>query len=303
MVTRAQVESAQERVLGRVRRTPVMRTPSAWLKLEFTQHTGSFKARGAFNRVLAAFESGEFDGDTGVVAASGGNAGLAVAHAARELEVPATVYVPETAPAVKVARLHELGASVVQVGHEYAEAYEAATKYAADHGSLFVHAYDQPDVVAGQGTIALELEDQVPDVDTILVSVGGGGLMAGIAAATDAAVVAVEPMDCPTLNKALSAGAPVDVHVSGVAADSLGARRIGDIAFELATRKGVHSLLVPDNAIVEARRRLWREHRFVVEHGAACALAALTSGAYLPEEDERVAVILCGANTDPSDLG
>lgn len=303
MLTRSHVESAQERVLGRVRRTPVLRSSAAWLKLEFTQHSGSFKARGAFNRVLAAFESGEFDGGPGVVAASGGNAGLAVAYAARTLDIPATVYVPETAPAVKVAKLHELGASVVQVGREYADAYEAATKFAADGGSLFVHPYDQLDVVAGQGTVALELDDQVSDVDTIVVSVGGGGLMAGVAAATDAQVVAVEPMDCPTLHKALAAGEPVDVHVSGVAADSLGARRIGDIAFEVAGRKGVHSVLVPDSAIVEARRWLWREHRFVVEHGAACAMAALLSGAYLPEEDERVAVILCGANTDPSDLG
>ncbi|HEY1176523.1 MAG TPA: pyridoxal-phosphate dependent enzyme, partial [Phytomonospora sp.] len=252
MLTRQHVESAQERVLGRVRRTPVMRASAAWLKLEFTQHTGSFKARGAFNRILGAFESGEFDGGPGVVAASGGNAGLAVAHAARSLDLPATVYVPETAPGVKVAKLHELGATVVQVGREYADAHEAATKFAAEGGSLFVHPYDQADVVAGQGTVALELDDQVSDVDTIVVSVGGGGLMAGIAAATDARVVAVEPMDCPTLHKALDAGRPVDVHVSGVAADSLGARRIGDIAFEVAGRAGVHSVLVPDTAISEA---------------------------------------------------
>ena len=281
-----------------------MRTDLGWFKLEFAQHTGSFKARGAFNRILAAFESEEFDGEAGVTAASGGNAGLAVAYAARELEVPATVYVPENAPPVKVARLHELGASVVQVGHEYAEAYEAATKQAADSGSLFVHAYDQPEVAAGQGTIVFDLEDQVSDVDTILVSAGGGGLMAGVAAAAEGAsrVVAVEPMDAPTLNKALAAGKPVDVHVSGIAVDSLGARRVGDIAFEVAARTGVHSVLVPDSAIAEARRWLWREYRIVVEHGAACALAAVTSGAYLPDEDERVVVVLCGANTDPSDL-
>ncbi|GIG66385.1 hypothetical protein Pen01_26800 [Phytomonospora endophytica] len=209
---------------------------------------------------------------------------------------------PQTAPAVKVAKLHDLGATVVQVGREYADAYESATKFAAEGGSLFVHPYDQADVVAGQGTVALELEDQVSDVDTIIVSVGGGGLMAGIAAAADARVVAVEPVGCPTLHKALDAGEPVDVQVTGVAVDSLGARRIGDIAFEVASRTSVHSVLVPDDAIVEARRWLWREHRFVVEHGAACALAALLSGAYTPEEDERVAVVLCGANTDPSDL-
>ncbi|GLZ75688.1 threonine dehydratase [Actinorhabdospora filicis] len=303
MVTRSDVEAAQERVLGRARRTPVMRSDIGWLKLEFTQHTGSFKTRGAFNRILAAFESGEFDGGTGIVAASGGNAGLAAAYAARELEVAATVYVPENAPAVKVEKLRELGAEVMLRGREYAEAYEAATKRAADTGALYVHAFDQPDVVAGAGTVALELEDQIGEVDTIVVATGGGGLMAGIAAATDARVVAVEPMDCPTLNRALAAGAPVDVHVSGVAVDSLGARRVGGIAFDAAVRHDVHSVLVPDSAIVDARRWLWKQHRFVVEHGAACALAALTSGAYLPGEDERVAVVLCGANTDPSDLG
>lgn len=303
MITRSDVEAAQERLLGRTRRTPVMRSDIAWFKLEFTQHTGSFKARGAFNRILAAIESGEFDGGTGIVTASGGNAGLAAAYAARELEIAATVYVPETAPPVKVEKLRELGAEVVLHGREYAEAYEAATKRAADTGALYVHAFDQPEVVAGAGTVVLEMEDQIGDVDTIIVATGGGGLMAGITAASDSRVVAVEPMDCPTLNRALAAGEPVDVHVSGVAVDALGARRIGALGFEAAVRHDVHSVLVPDSAIVEARRWLWRQHRFVVEHGAACALAALTSGAYLPEEDERVAVVLCGANTDPSDLG
>jgi threonine dehydratase len=291
MISRTDVEAARLRVRSRVRRTPVLQADGLWLKLEQLQHTGSFKARGAFNRVLAAVER---DGlpPAGVVAASGGNAGLAVAHVARELGIPAEVYVPETAPAVKVARLRALGASVRQVGREYAEAYEAATKRAADSGALFCHPYDQPEVCAGQGTLALELEEQTGGVDTVLVAVGGGGLMAGIAAALEgrARVVAVEPEGC-------------DAEVSGVAADSLGARRTGEIPFAVARRTGVTSLLVGDEDVIAARRALWEHHRIVIEHGTAAAYAALLTGAYEPAEGERVAVICCGANTDPSDLG
>ncbi|HZE30926.1 MAG TPA: threonine/serine dehydratase [Actinoallomurus sp.] len=304
MISRTDVEAARLRVRSRVRRTPVLQADGLWLKLEQLQHTGSFKARGAFNRVLAAVER---DGlpPAGVVAASGGNAGLAVAHVARELGIPAEVYVPETAPAVKVARLRALGASVRQVGREYAEAYEAATKRAADSGALFCHPYDQPEVCAGQGTLALELEEQTGGVDTVLVAVGGGGLMAGIAAALEgrARVVAVEPEGCPSFHAALAAGRPVDAEVSGVAADSLGARRTGEIPFAVARRTGVTSLLVGDEDVIAARRALWEHHRIVIEHGTAAAYAALLTGAYEPAEGERVAVICCGANTDPSDLG
>lgn len=303
MISRTDVEAARLRVGARVRRTPVFQAGGLWLKLEQLQYTGSFKARGAFNRVLAAVEH-EGLPPAGVVAASGGNAGLAVAHVARELGAPAEVYVPETAPAVKVARLRALGASVRQVGREYAEAHEAATKRAADSGALFCHPYDQPEVCAGQGTVALELEEQTGGVDTVLVAVGGGGLMAGIAAALEgrARVVAVEPEGCPSFHAALAAGKPVDAGVSGVAADSLGARRTGEIPFAVARRTGVTSLLVGDEDVIAARRALWEDHHIVVEHGTAAAYAALLTGAYEPAEGERVAIICCGANTDPSDL-
>jgi threonine dehydratase len=303
MISRTDVEAARLRVGSRVRRTPVFQADGLWLKLEQLQHTGSFKARGAFNRVLAAVERDGLPA-AGVVAASGGNAGLAVAHVARELGIPAEVYVPETAPAVKVARLRALGASVRQVGSEYAEAYEAATKRSAESGALFCHPYDQPEVCAGQGTLALELEEQTGGVDTVLVAVGGGGLMAGIAAALEGRthVVAVEPEGCPSFHAALAAGKPVDAEVSGVAADSLGARRTGEIPFAVAHRTGVTSLLVGDEDVITARRALWEQHRIAIEHGTAAAYAALLTGAYEPAEGERVAIICCGANTDPSDL-
>src|SRR5690606_4037186 len=202
----------------------------------------------------------------GVVTASGGNAGLAVAYAARTLGLPVEVWVPTTAPAVKVAALRELGATVVKRGTEYAEAYEAATKRAADTGALFCHAYDQPEICAGAGTLALELLDQVGEFDTVLLVVGGGGLMAGVATALHghARVVAVEPEPAPTLHAALAAGGPVSVQVSGVAADSLGARRLGTIAYGVATRTGVESLLVTDEQIVAARRLIWSRYRIVV---------------------------------------
>jgi threonine dehydratase len=299
VVDLADVRAAAKRIDGRIRRTPVLAAgPDLWFKLEFTQHAGSFKTRGMMNRILTGPVS-----PAGLVAASGGNAGLAAAYAARELGVVAEVFVPVTAPAVKVAKLGKLGARVVQVGEEYAEAYAAAVARASRTGALFCHAYDDPAMVAGNGTIGLELVEQL-DFDTVLVAVGGGGLIAGVIAALDgdARVVAVEPATSRALNAALEAGEPTDVPVSGVAADSLGARRAGDIAFELTSAAGTTSVLVDDAAIVEARRRLWDEHRIVVEHGTAAAQAALLSGAYRPERGERVVVLLCGANTDPADL-
>jgi threonine dehydratase len=299
----SEVEAAARRIAGRVRRTPVLRDGSVLLKLEFLQHAGSFKTRGMFNRILVAAERGL--PAAGVIAASGGNAGLAAAYAARELGVPAEIFVPVTAPSVKVAKLGKLGARVVQVGDEYAEAYAAAIVQAEVTGALFCHAYDDPDMVAGNGTLGLELLEQLPDgFDTVLVAVGGGGLVAGLAAGLRgrARVVAVEPHGAATLHAALAAGGPVDVAVSGVAADSLGARRVGAIAFDTATAEGLRSVLVDDRAIVEARRRLWEDYRVAVEHGTAAAQAALNSGAYVPDAGERVVVLLCGANTDPADL-
>ncbi|TMR40587.1 threonine/serine dehydratase [Actinomadura geliboluensis] len=312
MIAESDVRAAARRVAGRVRRTPLIEVDPAplapagrmWLKLELAQHTGSFKARGAFNHVLAARDAGRLP-RAGVVAASGGNAGLAFAYAAAETGVPAEVFVPETAPAVKVARLRALGAAVVQVGTRYAEAQDAALKRAADAGALFCHAYDLPEVCAGQGTLGLEILEQTGgEVDTVLLAVGGGGLMAGVATALDgrARVVGVEPATIPTLERALHAGGPVDVAVSGVAADSLGATRLGDIAFAVASRTGVRPVLVSDEAIIDARRFVWDEYRLVVEHGTAAAVAALRAGAYRPSPDERVLIVLCGANTNPSDL-
>jgi len=303
-VSHDHVLAAARRIDGRVRRTPVLQvSPTLTLKLELVQHVGSFKPRGAFNRLLSAKEQGTLTGQ-GIVTASGGNAGLAAAYAARELGVPARIFVPENAPAPKVARLRTLEADVVQIGSEYAEAYEAAVAASEETKALLVHAYDQPEVVAGQGTLGLELLDQLDGFDTVLVSVGGGGLIAGIGIALEdhARVIGVEPELAPTMNRALEAGEPVDVQVGGVAADSLGARRLGTLAFEAARRYAFGSVLVDEDAIVAARNELWHEYHLAVEHGAATAYAALLTGAYQPADGERVVVVVCGANTDPSTL-
>ena len=310
MITRKDVAEAAQRTAGLLRRTPVLEADRdrfagpVWFKCEFLQHTGTFKARGALNRILASQERGELTPEAGIVVASGGNAGLANAYAAARLGVPATVFVPAAAPAVKVKKLKDIGATVVQGGDEYAAAYQAAVAHATETGAVYCHAYDQTEIAAGAGTVGSELMEQVPGVDTILVAVGGGGLMAGVAAAVEgqARVVAVEPEGAPTLHAALAAGQPVDVPVSGVAADSLGARRIGGIGFSVAVRAGVGSVLVTDTYIIAARSALWHDYRIVVEHGAAAAYAALLAGTYVPGPGERVAVILCGANTDPTDL-
>lgn len=305
-ITAADVARARGRIGERVRRTPVLAVEAGGLasvpvvlKLELLQHTGSFKVRGAFNRVLAATAP-----PAGLVAASGGNHGLAVAYVAHELGLAAEVFVPAAASAVKVAGIRALGATVRVEGDYYADAYAAMLARAAESGALVVPAYDDPDVAAGQGGVGAELVEQATALDTVLVAVGGGGLIAGIAAALDgrARVVAVEPVKAPTLHAALAAGRPVDVPVSGVAADSLGARRIGELGFAAATRYGVPAVLVEDAAILSARDLLWRSCRVVAEPGGAAALAALVSGAYRPVGAERVAVVVCGANTDPCDL-
>lgn len=308
LISRNDVLDAKRRIARHVRRTPLMEAgtawPDVWLKCEFLQHTGVFKARGAFNRVLAAHERGELDPVVGVVAASGGNAGLANAFAAATLGVPATVFVPVTAPAVKVGRLRDYGARVRRVGDDYAEAYAAAMEHVSKTGALFCHAYDQPEIAAGAGTIAEEILEDEPGIDTIIVAVGGGGLFAGITASAvgRGSIVAVEPVTCHTLHAALDQGRPVDVSVSGVAADALGARRVGNIAFDLASRHRPVCVLVDDDAIVTARSALWTEYRMPAEYGAATAYAALMARAYVPEPGERVAVVVSGANTDPRTL-
>lgn len=303
-----EVEDARRRIAPFIRRTPVLfaehGSHALVLKLEYLQHTGTFKARGAFNRLLSARETGELT-DAGVVAASGGNAGLAVAYAASTLGIRAEIFVPESISKAKVDRLTAAGAAVTVGGASYADALAAARRHLEETGALEVHAYDQRAVCAGQGTLALELADQA-EVDTVLVAVGGGGLVAGIVAglAGRAKAVAVEPEALPTLRSALDAGGPVDIQVDpgAVAADSLGARRVGGIAYATVAAATVESVLVPGEAIVAARRHLWNSYRVVVEHGGAAAMAALLSGAYVPAAGERIAVVCCGANTDPSDL-
>ncbi len=301
-LTYDQVEAAGRRIAGRVR--PVAVAPGddaerTWLALEFLQHTGSFKARGAQNFLLAHAEAGTLP-DAGVTIASGGNAGLACAWAARELGVRATVFLPETASPVKLARLRSYGAGVRLVGREYAEALAACEEFAAGSGALASHAYDHPLIAAGAGTVLEEIRARVPGLDTVVVSVGGGGLFAGVAVAArehGVRVLAVEPAGSRALNAALAAGRPVDVPVASVAQDALGARRATALAVEAAAHEGVRSVLVDDEAIVGARRRLWEDRRIAVEYAASTALAALDQA-----EGERVAVLLCGANTDPSDL-
>lgn len=302
VITSDDIGAAAKRIAGHVRRTPVVEiAPRLWLKLELLQHTGSFKPRGMFNRVLANEVP-----TAGLTVASGGNAGLAVAYVGRELGHPVEVFVPETTPRLKADRLRDYGAHVTAVGESYADALIASQTRADETGALFVHAYDQPEVVAGQGTLARELALQVSEAQTVLVSVGGGGLIGGIAAwyaDTPTRVVAVEPVGCPTLHAARAANAPVDVQTEGIARDSLGARRIGSIAWAHSAAGHIDdSLLVDDAAIADARRWLWQEARLAVEPGAATAMAALRSGAYRPEPDETVVVVICGANADPSDL-
>lgn len=311
-LTFGDVKQAADRIAGQIR--PVTVTPvdpgtfpgaEVWLALEFMQHTGCFKARGAVNFIAAHRERGLLP-EVGVTIASGGNAGLACAWAAQRHGVRATVFLPENAPEVKVARLRAYGAEVRLTGTEYAEAAAACAEFAEASGALASHAYDHPLIAAGAGTLLDEIRQQIPGLDTVVVAVGGGGLFAGVAtAAADHGVrtVAVEPENCRALNAAVEAGRLVDVPVESIAADSLGARRTSAMALHAAQQDGVQSLIVPDEEIVRARRMLWDHRRIAVEHGAATALAALTSRAYVPAQGEQIAVVLCGANTNPADLG
>ncbi|MFI6777477.1 threonine/serine dehydratase [Nocardia sp. NPDC050412] len=301
------VKAAADRITGHVRPVAIApgdATGELWLALEFMQHTGSFKARGARNFIQAHQDDGTLP-DAGVTIASGGNAGLACAWAAREQEVPATVFLPTTAPTVKVERLRGYGADVRLVGTEYAEALAACREFADTSGALPSHAYDNPYVAAGAGTLMVEIHHQLPRLDTVVVAVGGGGLFAGVATAADhygVRTIAVEPERCRALHDAIQAGRIVDAPVDSVAADSLGARRATELALHAAQNYDVTSVLVPDADIIAARLALWQDRRVAVEHAAATALAALTTQAYRPEPGERVCVVLCGANTDPADL-
>ena len=271
--------------------------PDRWLKLELLQRSGSFKARGATWRLLAAGGAAE----RGVVAASGGNFGIAVADAAARLGVPATIFVATVTASAKVIALRDLGADVVVVPGAYPEALAASVAHAQRTGALIAHAYDQREVVAGAGTMAAELDDQAP-CDTVVVACGGGGLLAGVLAwcGDRVRVVAVETPGTSTLTAALAAGGPVDVEVAGRCADSLGAGRLGALAWAAVERWGVVALVVDDGEVEAAQRDLWSAYRLVAEPGGAAAFAALQTGAYRPAHGERVVVVVCGGNVDPA---
>ena len=303
VIDRAAIEAAYPLIRPYIRETPVIEVPAETFglaglpitfKLEFLQASGTFKARGAFYNLLTRGRAGR-----GIVAASGGNHGAAVAYAAQKLGLSAHIFVPEISSPAKVQKIRGYGAQVHVGGAVYADALRASEEWINTSGDLPVHAYDDPGTLIGQGTTGLELQRQAPDIDTVLVSVGGGGLIGGIAAsyAGNASIVGVEPERAPTLDRALAAGGPVDVDVSGIAADSLGARRLGGNVFPIVRDFGVKSVLVSDAEIVSAQQALWDKLRVVVEPGGAAAFAALLSGRYRPAPEERVAVLLCGANT------
>jgi threonine dehydratase len=298
-----QIARAEKIIRPYIRRTPVLaidgvdiglRPGPLSLKLEFLQHSGSFKARGAFTNLLTRKVPA-----AGVVAASGGNHGAAVAYAAMMLKVPARIFVPSVASQAKLQQIRDYGADLVIEGDRYADALAASEAWVERSGAMPVHAFDQDETMRGQGTVALELDEQAPEIDTLLASVGGGGLIGGLAAwyAGRIKVVGVEPLAAPTLTKALEAGHPVDAEAGGLAADSLAPRRVGVRTFAVAQRHVRQTVLVTDDAIRQAQKALWQTARIVTEPGGAAALSALLSGAYQPQAGERIAVVLCGGNT------
>lgn len=303
-MTRDEIARTYQVIRPHLRRTPVIEVEGAdfglrpgpmVLKLELLQHTGSFKPRGAFANLLLRDVP-----TSGVVAASGGNHGVAVAFAAHKLGIPARIFVPSISAATKQQRIRDLGAHLVVGGDRYADALAASQEYVSQTGALAIHAFDQVETLLGQGSVGLELEEAGVGFDTLLVAVGGGGLIGGIAAwfAGKVRIVAVEPTAAPTLHRALQAGRPVDAEAGGIAADSLAPRRVGEIMFPLAQRFVERVVLVEDEAIRAAQAALWSTLRIASEPGGAAALSALTSGAYQPANGERVAVLLCGGNTD-----
>jgi threonine dehydratase len=303
-VTPDDIERAAQRIGGLVRRTPVLEYGNLVLKLELLQHAGSFKPRGAANRVLRARECVDGLPPSGVITASGGNHGAAVAYVAGALGVPAEVFVPSTSPALKRANITRFGARVQVVEGYYDDAQAAADARQVTTGALMVHPFDHPDTVAGQGTMARELDAQLGGYDTLVVASGGGGFTAGQAAwvRDRVKVVSVEPVSSQCLRAALHAGEPVDVTVGGVAADALGARRLGAVPWEIVRSFVDDAVVVADEDIVAAQRELWQSLRLVVEPGGAAALAALRAGAYVPAAGERVVVVVCGANCDPASV-
>jgi threonine dehydratase len=305
MISRTEIQDAGRRIATHVRRTPVLALEEKafgidariFFKLECLQHTGSFKPRGAFNCILSSKIE-----EAGVIAASGGNHGAAVAHAAHRLGHRAEIFVPVITPKNKVDRLKQYCAAINITGNSYSEALAASKERALETGAVAIHAYDDARVLAGQGTLGMELEEQVRGLDSVLIAVGGGGLIGGVAAwyQERLRVIGVEPERAPTLHKSLAEGRVVDVETGGVAADSLGARRVGELMFPIAQRFLSQSLLVSDEQIVEAQRALWQQLRLIAEPGGATAVAALLSGVYKPRPGERVGVVLCGSNAELS---
>lgn len=307
-LTPERIIATQELLRPHVRRTPVVEACGSefgldpfrlLFKLELHQHSGSFKARGAFTNLLTRQIPA-----SGVVAASGGNHGAAVAFAAMKLVIPARIYVPTVASSEKLARIRSYGADLVVTGDRYADSLAASEAWAAESGALQVHAYDQIETLLGQATVGAELEEQAPQIDTLLVSVGGGGLIGGLAGwySGRIKIVGVEPEAAPTLTLALRAGRPVDSPAGGIAADSLAPRRVGELMFPIAEAHVQSVLLVSDADILEAQETLWKVLRVVAEPGGAAAFAALLSRRYQPQRGERVGVLVCGGNTSAVDF-
>jgi threonine dehydratase len=306
-MTPSEIRAARVRIAPHIRRTPLLElaspvaeAPPLSLKLESLQHSGSFKARGAFHNLLMRRAPA-----AGCATASGGNHGAAVAFAAQKLGIQARVFVPEIATPAKIAKIKAYGAEAVIGGESYSEAQQRCDQYVAESGALKIHPYDAPETVAGAGTVALEWEEDLerlglPKLDTVLIAVGGGGLIAGVAAwfAGRVKVVGVEPEGSRALQAALMANAPIDVPVKSIAADSLGAKRVGELNFEIARQFVSEVVLVADQAIADAQSRLWADVSIIAEPGGAAAFAAVASGAYQPRADERVGVLVCGSNAD-----
>ena len=312
MISRDDIRRCYDTIRPYIRRTPVIRVdlaelgeaatalPVAVLKLEQLQCAGSFKARGAFTNLLLREVP-----PAGVVAASGGNHGVAVAYAARRRGIPAKIFVPTVSAPAKIGRIRELGADLVVTGERYADALAAAQDWVDRSGAMSVHAYDQRETILGQGTLALELAEQVSELDTVLVQVGGGGLIAGIASwfAGTAGVVGVEPDGAPTLSYARAEGRPADAPAGSVAADALAPRRVGELVFPITESYVDDVVLVDDESILAAKRALWQAFRIAAEPAASVGIAALLAGAYKPAPGEHVTVVISGANMSPSQLG
>ena len=303
-LSRERIQATERVIRPYIRRTPILEVDGSEFglepikivfKLELFQHAGSFKARGAFTNMLTRDVPA-----AGVVAASGGNHGAAVAFAAMKLGKPATIFVPSVASQAKLDRIRGYGAELIIAGDRYAESLEASEQWTTQSGAMKIHAYEGDETLLGQGTLGLELEEQDPKLDSLLVAVGGGGLIGGVAAwyQNNVKIVAVEPTEAPTLHLALQAGRPVDSPAGGIAADSLAPRQVGKQMFPIAQRYVQSSLLVTDEEILDAQKRLWEATRIIAEPGGATAFAGLLSGRYKPERGERVGVIVCGGNTE-----